>query len=262
MPARLPARFAAWQAVAWTVCTTASLSLALTLVVAAFGPRVDIVPLGLTQVGVYGAALIVFAAWQRRPLRELLPLRVVPFRLCLIAAVLGVVLQVPSTLLANLVDRVYPLPDEILRRRLALITPHSTVHGVAIVLIVCCLGPCIEEFFFRGVLFGALRRSYGALVTMAVVSLCFVAAHLDLHLLLPLLPAAWLMAEVRERSASIWPSLALHAGFNSLTLLGVFSGMVPDGKPPPVQPWLALLACLVAASLFRLIGRMAAGSGR
>jgi membrane protease YdiL (CAAX protease family) len=236
------------------------LSLALTVVVVAFGPRVDIVPLGLTQVGVYGAALIVFAAWQKKPLRELLPLRVVPFRLCLVAAVLGVVLQFPSTLLANLVDQFYPISDEVLKRRLALITPHSVAHGVAIVLVVSFVGPCIEELFFRGALFGALRRGHSALVTMAVISLCFVAAHMDLRLLLPLLPAAWLMAEVRERSASIWPGLALHTGFNSLTLLGVFSGLVPDGKPPPVEPWVALLACLAAASLFRLIQRIAADS--
>lgn len=258
----MPERFAVWQAVAWTVCATACLSLALTVVVAVFGPRLDIVPLGLTQVGVYGAALVVFASWRKRPLRELLPLRVVPFRLCLLAALLGVLLQFPSTLLANLVEQFYPLPAEVLKRRLALITPHSTAHGVAIVLIVSFVGPCIEEFFFRGVLFGALRRGHSAFVTMAVVSLCFVAAHMDLRLLLPLLPAAWLMAEVREQSGSLWPGLALHAGFNSLTLLGVFSGLVPDGKPPPIQPWLALLACLAAASLFRLIRRMAADSER
>jgi len=257
----VPERFAVWQALAWTVCTTASLSLALTVVVAALGPRVDIVPLGLTQVGVYGAALIVFAAWQKRPLRELLPLRLVPFRLCLVAAALGIVLQVPSTLLANLVEQLYPLPDEILKRRMALITPHSTAHGVAIVLVVGIVGPCIEEFFFRGALFGALRRGHRALVTMTVVSLCFVAAHMDLRLLVPLLPAAWLMAEVRERSGSIWPGLALHAGFNSLTLLGVFSGLVPGGKPPAIQPSIALLACLAAASLFRLIQRIVADSG-
>jgi membrane protease YdiL (CAAX protease family) len=256
----VPGRFAVWQALAWTVCATAALSLALTLVVVALGPRVDIVPLGLTQVGVYGAALISFAAWQRRPLSELVPFRFVPLRSCLVAAALGVVLQFPSTLLANAIEHFYPLPEEVLKHRLALITPHSIAHGVAIVFVVSFVGPCIEEFFFRGALFGALRRGHGAVVTMAVVSLCFVAAHLDLRLLLPLLPAAWLMAEVRERTHSIWPSLALHTGFNSLTLLGVFSGVTPSGKPPPVPPALALLGCLAAASLFRLIQRIAADS--
>ncbi len=256
----MPERFAVWQALAWTVCATAGLSLALTLVVSRFGQRVDIVPLGLTQIGVYGLALSLLAARQNRPLAEQLALRSVPCRLCQAAAALGIALQFPSTLLANLVEQLSPLPEDVLKRRLALITPHSTAHGVTILLVVSLLGPCIEEFFFRGVLFGALRRGHNALVTMAVVSLCFVAAHLDLRLLLPLAPAAWLMAEVRERSGSIWPGLALHAGFNSLTLLGVFSGLVPSGKPPPVPPSIALLGCLAAAALFRLIQRIAADS--
>ena len=256
----MPERFAVWQALLWTAAATAGLSLALTWVMAVFGSRVDIVPLGLTQVGVYGLCLLLFASRRQQPLRELLALRVVPLRLCLLAVALGVVLQFPSTLLANGIERFFPLPERVLERRLALITPHSIAHGVAIVLTVSIAGPCVEEFFFRGVLFGALRRSHSALLTMVVVSVCFVSAHMDLRLLLPLLPAAWLMAEVRERSRSIWPGLALHAGFNSLTLLGVFYGLVPTGKAPPIPPFIALLACLFAAALFREIMRMTADS--
>jgi membrane protease YdiL (CAAX protease family) len=256
----MPERFAVWQALLWTAAATAGLALALTWVIAAFGQRVDIVPLGLTQVGVYGLCLLLFASWRKRPLRELLALRVAPLRSCLLAAALGVVLQFPSTLLANVIERFFPLPERVLEHRLALITPHSIAHGVAIVLTVSLLGPCVEELFFRGILFGALRRCYSAFSTIAVVSLCFVSAHMDLRLLLPLAPAAWLMAEVRERSGSIWPGLALHAGFNSLTLLGVFCGLVPTGKPPPVPPSLALLACLCAAALFRQMVRTAGDS--
>src|SRR3954471_17651711 len=105
----MPARFAVWQALAWTVCATAGLWLSLSFVVAALGQRVDIVPLALTQVGVYGVVLQLFAFWQKRPLRELLPLRAAPVGLCLVATALGIVLQLPSTLLANLVERLYPL---------------------------------------------------------------------------------------------------------------------------------------------------------
>ncbi|HEY3254864.1 MAG TPA: hypothetical protein VGJ91_12980, partial [Polyangiaceae bacterium] len=122
----MPARFAVWQALAWTAGATAALWLALGLVFASFGQRVDIVPLGLTQVGVYGLVLSSFAAWQKKPLLELLALRAVPLRVCLLAAALGIALQFPSTLLANVVEQVYPLPEAVLKRRLALITPHSS----------------------------------------------------------------------------------------------------------------------------------------
>jgi membrane protease YdiL (CAAX protease family) len=258
----MPERFAVWQAVAWTLIATAALSLSLTLVVAVLGRGADIVPLGLTQVAVYGAALLAFAWWQKRPLRELSPVTLVPLRSCLVAALLGVVLQFPSTLVANVIERFFPLPNEVLERRLALITPHSVAHGVAIVLVVSFVGPCVEELFFRGALFSALRRGHSAFVTLTVVSLCFAAAHLDLRLFLPLLPAAWLMGEMRERTGSIWPGLALHAGFNSLTLLGVFCGLTPHGKSPPVPPELALLGGVSAFGLFRLVLRTAADGRR
>jgi len=256
----MPARFAVWQAIAWTAGATAGLSLSLTWVLGVLGQRVDIVPLGLTQVAVYGLALSLFSSVQQESLRKLLPLRAVPLRLCLAAAALGAVLQFPSTLVANGIEHFYPLPEAVLQRRLSLITPHSTLHGVAIVLVVSLIGPCVEELFFRGALFGALRREHSALLTLTVVSSCFVVAHLDARLLLPLLPAAWLMGELRERSGSIWPSLALHVGFNSLTLFGVFAGLTPNGKPPPMPLWIAFLACVSAAGLFRLIQRMAAES--
>src|SRR3954465_1636881 len=115
----MPERFAVWQALLWTVGGAAGLWFSLSFVVVALGQRVDIVPLALTQVGVYGAALILFGSWQKKPLLELLPWRFVPVRLCLLALALGIVLQFPSTLLANLVEQFYPLPEDVLRRRLA-----------------------------------------------------------------------------------------------------------------------------------------------
>src|SRR4051812_45693821 len=129
----MPERFAVWQAVAWTVAATAGLALALTWGTAGFRQRGAILPLRLTPVGVYGLAVILFASAQKMPTSELLALRAVPLRSCLVAAALGVALQFPCTLLANLVDKLYPLPEDVLKHRLALITPHSTVHGVAIV---------------------------------------------------------------------------------------------------------------------------------
>src|SRR5690242_16836035 len=121
----MPRPFAVWQALLWTLCATAGLSVALTLVVTKLGPHADIVPLGLTQIGVYGAATLAFAAWRKRPLHEVVPMRPVPIGLCLIAGALGVVLQFPATLLANAIEHFYPLPDQVLQHRLALITPRS-----------------------------------------------------------------------------------------------------------------------------------------
>jgi membrane protease YdiL (CAAX protease family) len=245
----------------WTAFITAALWLGLSLVFVGFRRGApDIVLLGLTQVTVYALVLALFGYSSRTPVTELLALRPAPLSLCLAAAALGAVLQIPATLLSSAVDHFYPLPPEVLAERMARITPHSTAHGVAIFVVVAGLGPCVEEFFFRGALFGALRRGNGALVTSAVVSLCFALGHLDWRLLLPLLVAAFAIADVREHSGSIWPGLALHAAFNSATLAVVFAGEAPAGKPPPMPTLLAILGVAASMGLLVLVRTLALSS--
>jgi membrane protease YdiL (CAAX protease family) len=251
------ARFSWPLAFGWTALITSGLWLGLTAVFLAFGRSAnDIVLLGLTQVVVYLIVLGAFGYAAGTPVRELLALRHAPPLLCLAAAALGAALQVPATLLSNLVEHFFPTPPAELAARLARITPHSAAHGVAIFLVVAGLGPCVEELFFRGALFGALRRGHGAWSTIWVVSLCFVLGHLDLRLFLPLLVAALALGQVREQSGSIWPGLALHAAFNASTLSFVFVGAAPAGKPPDFPLFAAISGCVLTVLLLGLVRRL------
>lgn len=245
----------------WTVFITAALWLGLSLVFVNFRRGApDIVLLGLTQVLVYAVVLALFGYSSRTPPRELLALRTASFKVILAAAAAGAMLQIPATLLSNAVEHFYPLPPDVLAERLARITPHGTVHGIAIFAVVALLGPCVEEFFFRGALFGGLRRGHGALVTSFVVSLCFALGHLDLRLLLPLLVAAFALADVREHTGSIWPGLALHAAFNAATLAVVFAGEAPAGKAPAMSPLFAISGCALSVALCVLVRTLALSS--
>ncbi len=253
----LPVAFA----LLWTLFITAALWFGLSLVFTAFGQGAnDIVLLGVTQVAVYALVIAAFGAVFRRPLRELLALRPAALNVCLASLALGAALQIPATLLSDLVEHFFPLPPSVLAERMARITPHSTAHGIAIFVVVAGLGPCVEELFFRGALFGALRRGQGALVTIAVVSLCFALGHLDLRLFLPLLVAAFVIGEVRASSGSLWPGLLLHAAFNAATLAVVFSGGAPAGKTPPMPAFLAISGCASSAGLFVLVRTLALSS--
>lgn len=252
------ARFSPPLAVAWTVLVTAGLWLALSIVFALVGRSAkDIVLLGLTQVGMYALVLLAFAFASGIPPRELLALRRAPLLVCLAAAALGAALQVPASLLSNLIEHFFPTPPAVLAERMARITPSSPLNAVAILLVVAGLGPCVEEFFFRGALFGALRKGYGALPTAAVVSFCFSLAHVDLRLFLPLLFAAVVLGYVREYTGSIWPGLALHAAFNATTLQLVFMGASPDGKTPDIPVSIAITGTVLSVLLFRVVRRLA-----
>ena len=79
------------------------------------------------------------------------------------------------------------------------------------------LVPFAEELFFRGLLFGALRR-YGFLVAILVSSVLFGLAH---GLSVALVGAALfgvLTAVLYERSRSIWPAVAAHVTNNAIAL--------------------------------------------
>ena len=255
-PRPTPPAFPIKLAFAWTGLITVALWLALLGMVLVFRHRAqDIVLLGATQVAVYALVLWLFGFAQRTPISELIAPRPISLRLCLTMAALGAALQIPATMLSNIVDRFFPLPEAVLLERLARITPHSTLHGVAIVAVVAGFGPLVEEFFFRGALFGALRRGYGANLTIVVVSFCFALGHLDLRLLGPLFVVALPIGDMRERSGSIWPGFALHAAFNSMTLAAVFSGQVPKGTPPPMPLAVAFMGCAFSAVLLVLARR-------
>ncbi len=255
------ARFSPLLALGWTVFATAALWFGLSLALLAFPHAAQsIVLLGFVQVAVYAGVLALFAVAQGSEVAPLLALRRTSPWVCLAAAALGFVLQIPATLLSNAVEHFFPTPAAVLAERTLRITPHSTAQGVAIFTVVAGLGPCVEEFFFRGALYGALRRGYGAFVTAIAVSLCFAFGHVDLRLLLPLFAAALVLAQVREQTGSVWPGVALHGAFNAATLAVVFSGAAPGGKPPAMPAFVAALGCLATLALGLLVRALSGGN--
>jgi membrane protease YdiL (CAAX protease family) len=246
----MPAPFSLRLALSWTVLATAALWFGLGAVFFAF-PRASqsIVLLGAVQVVVYALLLALFQAARGTPFEELLALRRASLAICVAAAALGFLLQIPATLISNAVEHFFPTPAAVLAERIARVTPHSRAQAVAIFLVVAGMGPCVEEFFFRGALFGALRRGHGALVTGVFVALCFALGHVDARLFVPLFGAALALGDVREHSGSIWPGIALHGAFNAATLGLVFSGSAPEGKPPAMPIFVAVFGCVGSLAL-------------
>ena len=248
-------------ALSWTVLATAALWLGIALVFLAFPHAAQsIVLLGAVQVAVYALVLALFASAQGTGFSELLALRKAPIAVCIAAAALGFMLQIPATLLSNAIEHFFPTPAAVLAERTARITPHSSMQAAAIFFVVAALGPCVEEFFFRGALFGALRRGHGAVVTAVAVATCFALGHVDARLFLPLFFTALALGEVRELSGSVWPGVALHGAFNAATLGVVFAGAATDGKPPPMPVLTAILGCVTTAGLLFLVRRLALSS--
>lgn len=166
--------------------------------------------------------------------------------------VLGVVAQIPADSLRVLIERFSPSSEQELLEKSALLQASSPLHAVMLVFVAGCMVPLAEEMFFRGALYGALRRSgHSAAVVAFVTSLGFAVSHLDPRLWLPIVFMAALLGFMRVVTGSLLPCVALHVGFNSLTLVGSVTGLIPkNGEVEvPLQGvaagWLMTVALLV-----------------
>ncbi len=118
---------------------------------------------------------------------------------------------------------------------------RSTAAAVGAALFVCVAAPICEEFFFRGFLFGVLRRMHvralgrevGPIIAALIVGLLFGLAHLGSANAVYLVPLGFLgfvLCMVRWRTGSLYPCMALHSLNNSIAMgvneLGWGAGLV------------------------------------
>lgn len=106
----------------------------------------------------------------------------------------------------------------------------SPVNLLAMVLLAGALVPLVEELAFRGLLQGWLRERVGANGAIALSSLIFALMHGIPTLIPALLLVGVLLAWLYESSGSLWPSIAMHAAFNTImtTLLYIALGQGLD----------------------------------
>ncbi len=139
---------------------------------------------------------------------------------------LGLVSQLPADRLRRVVEHFFPVPEAEAAARAHLLQPTSTLHAVALVLSLAVLVPLAEETFFRGAVFGALRRSgRSGFVAALVTGLGFTLSHFDQRLWLAIAFMACILGFVRATSGSLLPGLALHVGFNGLAAIGAVTGL-------------------------------------
>ncbi|MGE5617605.1 MAG: lysostaphin resistance A-like protein [Candidatus Woesearchaeota archaeon] len=105
----------------------------------------------------------------------------------------------------------------------------STAALVGASIFVCVIAPMAEEFFFRGFVFGALRRmriavagrELGTWVAALITAILFGLAHTGSaspKYLIPLGFLGFVLCLLRWRTRSLYPCMALHSINNSLAL--------------------------------------------
>ena len=125
----------------------------------------------------------------------------------------------------------------------------------------------VEEWFFRGYLYGAVRQRTGAAASILVTALLFGITHYiqNPHMgEMRQLPAALMglvLGTMRETSGSLWPGMLLHATHNSILVLLLQAG---EDQTTTIEPWW-IAAGAVGSALgagLTWLGRGAAGRRR
>lgn len=134
---------------------------------------------------------------------------------------------------------------------------RSDLHMIGFVLMVGALAPFAEEFFFRGLIYRALRNSIGIVAAALVSGLLFGAMHIDSgssERLLQVVPLAVLgisFALLYEWTGTLYSTIALHATNNALAVVAYADKNNSSlGIALAAVVWLAMMVfCLLAPRL-------------
>ena len=133
---------------------------------------------------------------------------------------------------------------------------EDTVQLVLAGLLIVGVAPVVEEFFFRGLLFGALRQSLSFLPSAALAAVVFGLIHYNGPDTLDLLPVlavlGFFFCFVYERTRSLYPAIAFHALNNAIAF--------PVAVGGDTAPWLSAgvgLVVITASIALALRGREA-----
>jgi membrane protease YdiL (CAAX protease family) len=171
------------------------------------------------------AAAIYFAGLRGRPRPRDFGFRRVPARWAVLAVVLAGAAYYLTTLAYASLFSLHGTD----KLSAPLGTTKSTVGLAGLAAFVCVFAPVVEEFFFRGFLFGVLRRmrvaiagrDLGTWVAAIITGILFGLAHYDSarsEYLIPLGLLGFLLCLVRWKTGSLYPCIALHSVNNAVAL--------------------------------------------
>ena len=203
----------------------------------------------LMQSLIFVGTAVLFASFTRRPQPWHFGLRRAPFWRTVGWAALGMVsFYVIAAIYSAIVS---PDAEQTVAQDLG--ADQGTIGLIVAGIMVICVAPFAEEFFFRGFFYRALRSRYSVLVAALIDGFLFGIIHYDfsgadaLLILPPLALLGVMFCLVYEKTQTLWPVIALHS-FNNAVAYGV---AVEDAAVSLVLGPLMLVACMTLPRLSR-----------
>jgi membrane protease YdiL (CAAX protease family) len=131
----------------------------------------------------------------------------------------GLILCYPLIFLAQLISYEiagHPPPQPIV---LFLLGAESWTDRLAVIFVAVLVAPLVEEFIFRGYLFGVLQKWTGRWWALGLTSFVFAGIHGHLPSFAGLFVLGLFLGVLYLRSGSLWIPIAIHAVFNAISVL-------------------------------------------
>lgn len=119
--------------------------------------------------------------------------------------------------------------------------------GLVSVLMACLVAPLVEEMLFRGVILRSFLRQYERWPAILGSALLFGLSHMNIYQGVAASVGGVVMGWLYERTRSLWPSILLHAGYNTLLMFGFDN----ETALSPICWLLAVLLAFAGTALLR-----------
>jgi membrane protease YdiL (CAAX protease family) len=134
---------------------------------------------------------------------------------------IGVALAVPAWIVAHLLATLAAVVLQALGFSPDLGVAETVIERgdpTVILLAFLLVAPVAEETFFRGVVFNAWEREHGAWAAVIGSAALFAVIHSRLFALVPIFALGIALALVYRSSRSLVATMAMHAGFNAISV--------------------------------------------
>lgn len=193
------------------------------VVVAVYGQQAEMDPLGILATSLVAGSWTLIAVagvlyWRLGAVLAPLRLRIKPGNGAMMLALVGGFL---GAIMATVLHETFSTGDSMMARL------SSTNSGLLAVSVIAIALPVVEEVYYRGLVFGALRSRLPGAGAIAIVSLWFAAVHASQvagdWIALPIIAAMGLFWTVlRERTGSLWPGLVSHLLYNGTLIVSAW----------------------------------------
>jgi membrane protease YdiL (CAAX protease family) len=157
--------------------------------------------------------------------------------------------------IADLAARRWPAGPKEAELASQLLAVPTTSARVALVVSLFVVMPLAREIFFRGLLYGEIRRATNVHTAAIATSVFFAAAQLDWHTLPSTLAFGFALARLRERTGSVLAPIAAHLAYWAVVAIPILRGADPMESTIYPTKW------IVGGAVIAVLALSAVGTG-